>query len=816
MLGVATLLLLTYAYAIWCGVADPRLPAPALVLALLAAYCLVQALPLPTWLLAPLAKGNIEVYRGLFEMLGERLPRVIPLSLDPGASRLEAVRWGAYAIAFALSSGLGARDRASTGAVIVHVSALVIALVTLGHRLAGAETVFGIYAPMGEFARTSIGPLLNPNNLAGYLNLGIFAGLGLMLTRQPPLVRWFLPLNVALLIGAVVESRSRGGLVALGIGLLALAPMAWHFRTATEDHERKRRTLIVIAATVVVGVGLAALAISPSRLLQGADSGLRKLAMASWVIPLIRDYPWFGVGRGAFESAFQQYTIGPDNLIYSHPENFVIQWAAEWGVPITLGMLVGLVALLRPRALGATRSPVALGALLAAVVLLLQNIVDLGTEVPALCIAALVGLGSCWGNAGGVQATEPGRRWRRPGAVLLLVGAALTLLSVLIWPVEPVGAARARIDQRLEELEPRDSQQIAGLEDELRRTMRAHPADAYFPRLAALVAFRQHDGQALRWIGRALELGPSSGRSHLLLARMLSSSGHESQALLELRLAATYDPGLSAHVAKLALQLSKDVDKLVRTAPQGVTGFQVLVAMAAELKDPSALPLRAALLRGAVERAPQSPVPRRHLAKLLLFELERDREGTLCAAERRQDCIHQVEEAAATLERLLPGSPEGVELRGRLLVATGRSAEASALLSAACEQFELRRSCLVARLKAAVAQGDLPTTQSATEALANQACQSVEDCADLLGTIADILARAGKRDVALAYYTRAAREDGSDARWLRVADLASELGQHALAVQALSSVQARRSRPDAKLQARLDSERTKAILPQQP
>jgi tetratricopeptide (TPR) repeat protein len=219
------------------------------------------------------------------------------------------------------------------------------------------------------------------------------------------------------------------------------------------------------------------------------------------------------------------------------------------------------------------------------------------------------------------------------------------------------------------------------------------------------------------------------------------------------------------------------------------------------------------LLQEAVLRAPESPEPRRSLAKLLLMALEKGEGEELCAGERREACVQRVDDAAKVLQRLLPASSEGVELRGRLLMATGQSQRASTLMQESCEQFEERRSCLGTSLKAAVAHGELGQIQRATEALAGQSCRSIEDCGDLLSGIADVLARAGRKDVALAYYTRAAREDGGDKRWLRVADLASELGQHALAVQALSSVQARRSRPDPKLQARIEAERAKVGLP---
>lgn len=809
VIGVAASLTAIFVYAMWSGAISTRLPLPAVALALLAAYSLLQALPLPVQITEHLARANWDAYTRLFDAFGERAPRFLPLSLDPGASRIEAVKWSTYAIAFALAAGVGARGYARSGPVMVLVSALAIAVVTLGHRLAGAQTIFGIYAPTGEFAKSSIGPLLNPNNLAGYLNLGIFCGLGLMLTRQAPWLRWLLAVSVALMVGVVVESRSRGGLVALGVGLVAMALLAWKRLPELRSTRRGRRLLAGVGVTVLAGVALAALAVAPDTFRQGTDGGLKKLAMASWVAPLIRDYPWFGVGRGAFESAFQQYVVGPDNLIYSHPENFIVQWAAEWGVPCAALALVGLLALLRERAAAAFENPVALGALIACCVLLLQNLVDLGTEVPALTIAALVGLGTGWRGDDG--ASKP-LRFRRVFSGALLVLSCGALLAVLVVPVETVGNARLRLDASLEVLTPEpEAGRLAEFREDLKRTMRAHPMDPYFPRLAALVAFRQRDPKALRWIGRALELGPTSGRSHLLLARMLAALGQRSQALLELRFAAAYDPGIAASVAHAALGLTSSPDELARAAPVGQTGARVLLVMADELKDPAARALRLTLLRLAVQRAPELPAAQRQLASLLMSTLEGDGEA-FCAGAQREGCVREADSAARALERLSPTSSDGLEARARLLVAMGQGREASELLKARCEEFEERRSCLTMRLRAALTTGDVSEMERAIVTLGNDSCRSTEDCANLAGSIADLLVRASRHRAALPFYIKAAKEDGQEKRWLRVADVAGELGEYGVAVQALTSVQARRRRFDPKLQAKIDVARSKLFL----
>src|SRR5204863_415700 len=89
-----------------------------------------------------------------------------------------------------LPEGAGSRRGAAWGITVVFVAAVLAALTTVGHGLAGATRVFGLYQPAFHASSWHIGPLLNPNNLAGYLNLGALSGLGLMQARKPRIPAW--------------------------------------------------------------------------------------------------------------------------------------------------------------------------------------------------------------------------------------------------------------------------------------------------------------------------------------------------------------------------------------------------------------------------------------------------------------------------------------------------------------------------------------------------------------------------------------------------------------------------------------------------
>jgi tetratricopeptide (TPR) repeat protein len=813
VLVVAVLLLAGFALALRSRAIPSALPWPALVLLLLAAYSALQATPLPSWVVERLTPRTAELWSSAHQLLGRQTPRWLTLSLEPVASRLEAIKWASYGIAFALAAGLAsARRRGEAGAPwpqdlgvrIAFVSAIAVAVVTLLHRLLGATHVYGFYRPVGEFSRASIGPLMNPNNLAGYLNFGVFCGLGLGLAQRSNGARAVVALGIALLLGAAIESGSRGGLVALVLGMAAFLPLALLMTRA-----RSARPAVALTFSVVLlGSGLALLAIGPDFVSHFSDKSLRKLAMASWVVPMLRDHTWLGIGRGAFEAVFQQYRIGENNLIYSHPENFLVQWASEWGLPVSVVAFGALGWLLRPRALGARGSSAALGLVVALGVLLIQNLVDLGLEVPAVSLTVATALGSAWGAALGNRSLWAAPRIARP---IVLVGCA-ALVTLCLTSTERVGEARRRIEGELDTLNVASAPALLAFQRSLGHAVLEHPADPYFPRIGAIVALRTKDDAALRWINRALELGMTSGRTHYVTALALARTGHREQALLELRYAATYDTELIPSIAEKALIITRDPEALKRAAPVGPGGARLLLVLAREFGAPAEAPARIALLRGAVERDTHSARAHLELARALLSAASAEPLAAPCAPER-STCFVAIREHATLADRLAPDDSAGAEILAKLAVAQGDPAGAERLLRTRCESLANKRECLLLRLQLATAAKDGALATEVALELTRQGCSSTRDCARLYDQIGSIFSAAKTDEVALAYYEKAAKEDPSDTRWLKVADVATHSGRFALALSALQRVERRRGSRDTRLRARIEEAR-RAVLTQ--
>jgi tetratricopeptide (TPR) repeat protein len=793
-----------------------RVPAPALVMWALSGYTLLQALPLPMTVVAILAPANADVWREAVAPFREASPRWAAISLDPGASIVEALKWLLYGAGFAVAAAIGARRGAHWGAVVVLASGVLVAVSSLAHRLAGAVSVYGIYEPVGEFAREKIGPLLNPNNLSGYLNIGIFSGFGLLVMRRPPIPRWLIGLGVAMQLGGLLEAGSRGGLISLVCGIIALAIVLSTARALLDPSLADPRTVRWGLAIVIAGgAGLALLAVAHKGLDALGDRNIEKIKLLSWAKPMIAQHPWFGIGRGAFESVFPEYRTAPNNLIYSHPENFIAQWVSEWGIPVAVAALVLFMISLRPRALGVGREAVAIGAFAALIVLLVQNLVDLGLEVPAIPVAVLTTLGTCWGaaHAAGTRTDYAVGAWPVRMAWGLRFCSLALVAAVALVGRATVGDDRRRIQEALASSDLRDAEVRVRLRSERRTAMLRHPAEPYFPRVGAIIAWRGGDQDPLPWIDRALERSLTSGRTHYLLARILTGWKRDAQALLELRLAAEYEPELAKHVARAALDVARDPEQLLRVIPNREGGTGVLRAMIPLFEGPELGPIREPFLHLAIGRFPDVPAPRIALVSGLLEAMEQEGKAGRCADEERSKCVALIEQHLPKIARLLPDTPEAVELKARLLMVQGDPDAAVKVLAGQCERFRASRRCTRLRLKAAARAKSAPTMVEAARAVIATGCQTAAACAETYESLGDAMASAGNWNQARGYYQRAVQEEPSAQRWLKVASIASRMGAHLEAADALSRV-ARERGDDPTIRARIDAERRAAWLRQ--
>ncbi|MCA9623627.1 MAG: hypothetical protein KC731_31615 [Myxococcales bacterium] len=811
MLVVALLATVALICSLLLGFGDQeRLPifGPAVLCWCLAAWSAVQVAPLPVGWLAAIAPTNADIWSRALMPLGEPGPVLVPVSLDPAATWIEVLRWFSYGAIFSSSAVLTARHGLRWAASLVFVVALLAGVTTIVHGLLGLRQVYGVYEPSFHAHPWHVGPLLNANNLAGLLNLGAFCGLGLVASRQPPAPRWALAIALAVVLAVSIAAVSRGGIAALFLGLLAYGGLVLAVRRRYGGLTTPaRRTAFAATASVVAGVALAALGVGREGWIELLDKDLAKLHMVAAAEEAVPDFVWVGMGRGAFESAYAAHSPAMGNFVMTHAENFPAQWVLEWGLPVGIFALLGFGFWLRPSALRANRGYLAAGVWAGSVALLVQNLADLGLEIPGICIALAVVLGGLWGRRDEREALLM-RIGVARGAVpgILIAGAIALVVAIVVVSNgrHDVASDRRRIQAALvASSRPRSVEAAARLRSQLRESMLQHPAEPYFALAGAYLAWEMRDSNPVPWIQRALERSRFNGRAHYLLAHVLRHHGAVTQAVLELRYAVIDEPVLAKLAARKAHAWTRDPQVLAQMVPTGAQAGMVWDALG------ETAPSReegAACDGRALQVEPELPGPHYRLA---LDIVKRAEEGDCHRDDDVCEVLLQAHVAAVRAAQPNGALADIAEARWR--AARGETVEAEEELARRCERVDDRVECLRERARLAARLETPERLELAGKALRAAVCRNAIQCAQVTMWLGDLYLERGERGAALATYERALRDQETEDLLDRVATVSSQAGLSSRAIMALEKLLARRGGRDASVEARLKAERQRVM-----
>jgi len=492
-----------------------------------------------------------------------------------------------------------------------------------------------------------------------------------------------------------------------------------------------------------------------------------KLRGFAWSLGMIRDYPIFGVGRGAFETAFQPYrqTLGRDwTMVFAHAENLPIDWVAEWGVPVGVAALGALAWIARRPFRRALRDPISAGLITGLSVLGLQNFADFGLELCGVMVAALLAFAAA-DEPASLDSPASVRTLAIPAAPL-----ALSLVVVLVIGATPVQIERHRLHEAFTAWSQSGSKDPNGMLPQIRAAMSNHPGEAYFPLLAGSVAMRSGRENPLPFLGRALERSPIDGNVHLTLGHVLAQRGNRRQAMLHLRLAARYDVTLRDGALQRIGALARSRDDLLSTFPPEQPGGELLGEACPKLYPA----LRVACTREVVARR-NRPEAERQLVEALITAVEG--KHSPCRDTQAEGCMTEAEQALSRLEK---GSTAAdwrlAPLRARLLTLRGQPGRAAGLLIERCPASSDARECSQQAFELSRRARDVPTLNAAAERYAALACGNPTRCASAHEAIALAFAELQAWGLAVSHYSRAAKEEPSVDRFIQAAGAAAELG----------------------------------------
>ena len=334
------------------------------------------------------------------------------LSVDNGETFTYLLLGLAYSLLFLLIVSLfHNRERLTLLLATLVVSGTLQAFWGAFNTLSGLEWL--LVGPKEHYLGDATGTFVNRNHLAGYLELTLACGIGLLLAlRDGRPFRWVnvlellmgpkarLRLALVVMVIALVMTHSRMGNTAFFAALLLVGGIF-----VLLDREHRLRNSLILASIVVIDIlvisqyfGLEKLkdrvlstrihdVVVDGEVVQQANE-IRDDVFV-YALPLLKDKPLTGQGAGSFESVFPKYPGDDIRLHFDHAHNDYLQFAIEHGL---IGMLplLGFVLLALWRALQAMwrreslyRSGVGFGAAMGIVAIGVHSSTDFNLQIPA-------------------------------------------------------------------------------------------------------------------------------------------------------------------------------------------------------------------------------------------------------------------------------------------------------------------------------------------------------------------------------------------------------------------------------------------------
>lgn len=670
------------------------------------AWTIVQRARMPCSVIERLFPERFEIMTQLSELGALAAPRCT-LSAAPG-STLIAIAMAATLSSLLLSAVTLVRCGArKTLTLTLAVSSATMAVVAIVHTIFTAETIFGVYTPRASKPGLLIAPLLNGNHLAGFLVLGFPVALsfGLAKGRMDARICWWV---TALLIAACTcLTLSRGGILAL---VFAASAVAITF-AAPRKSSYRRSPLVGGAALFVVALPLVLAGEDVEKEFRTDSSGLDKLEIIARVGSLVWEHPWLGIGRGALQDASPRVVQSTSWARYA--ESFPVQWAVEWGLPVT-ALILGLLtmSLIRARWRTSGELPVAIGL----IALALQNLVDFGLELPAIAGVAAIALGVVVAREASTAATV-----RFPLPMTLAATSACSVLTVALAVPNLTTLARRNLSQQLESVLDNRAQ----FTELLTRGFHQYPIDPALIVVGATQAVRTRHPRSTKWLNLSMRAAPWWAAPHLQAAQLLIDRGLITQAAVELSFVADLDVN----------RWYEPACAFVRRWPR-----EQLALNAAATRDTRLMTLEH-LLRCVWDASPTAE----RLASLILTEFPKSVPAQIAranAAGKRGD-----KQAALALYRKAaaahPQNPQAVASLIRALVDLGEPDEALTAFRGLQGPVSEYQAVLSAGAAAAVAKRDLDLLHRTLATLINRHGTSVSSRAELQVLASRLCSQAG-------------------------------------------------------------------------
>lgn len=290
-------------------------------------YLLFQLVPFSEEILSKFHPEYDTLLGKVLSSEQQSVPRTF--SIYRFASLLECLRWSMLFLLFiSLIHLLQRKSQVSRLFRAMVFTGIGVALFGIVQRLTWNGKFFWIWEiPERIFP---FGPYLNHNHFAGLMELVIPLAIGLGLTSKEREKKIFFFFSGLFMTAALFLSLSRGAILSLSIGLVAMGLIAFLHRVT-----RKRVWVIFLFCLFLGGILLSLFWTPLVQEFAGSFEDIR--AEDRWPVwqatmKMVHDFPVFGTGFGTFQYLFPYYRPESVTLSFRYVHNDYLQGLVEGGV----------------------------------------------------------------------------------------------------------------------------------------------------------------------------------------------------------------------------------------------------------------------------------------------------------------------------------------------------------------------------------------------------------------------------------------------------------------------------------------------------
>ena len=209
------------------------------------------------------------------------------------------------------------------------------------------ESVYGLAALFGD-SNLVTGTFINRNHFAGYMEMMIAIGLGLMLFledsgKKTSISRLVISLGIIVMSLALIFSRSRSGVLILVLIFVLFFSLNIMHTKIRKDHKRGAKILLISIFIIIIILSL----------FFGVDSILQRFSMENLIresrldiwgqtLGIVADFPVFGSGLGTFVLLYPVMEADGEIIKTSHAHNDYLEYLSELGITGVILLIGGI------------------------------------------------------------------------------------------------------------------------------------------------------------------------------------------------------------------------------------------------------------------------------------------------------------------------------------------------------------------------------------------------------------------------------------------------------------------------------------------